>query len=70
MRIARNHGFVKSFGNIHQSRLQVAGKHVDLIHLFTKPKPKGGRNLIISAAAGVELSARIADGLDELCLDE
>lgn len=70
MRIARDHGLMKPFCDIDQSRLQVAGKDVDLIRFFAKPKPKCGCDLVIAAAASVELAACIADGFDQLCLDK
>ncbi len=52
--------------NARCSSLQLAPHVVDLV---ADPQPQVGRNLVVAAAAGVELAAHVADPLDQRPLD-
>src|SRR6187402_623685 len=70
VRIAWKNGISKSLGNIDDRHLQFpdqAGRGVDFA---SKPEPKCGRYLIVSATARVDLSAGIAYRLYQFAFDE
>ena len=41
----------------------------DVVDFVADPEPQVGRNLVVAAAAGVELAADVADPLDQRPLD-
>ncbi len=66
MCVAGNDRIAKTFGDVEDRGLQIADKPVDLFYLLAQPESKRSSHLIVPAAAGVELAARVADRLDEL----
>ena len=63
--VAGEQSLVFTLGEIEKGTLGGADFGEPVVDLFAGPETKIGRDLIVAAAAGVELLAEVADGLDE-----
>ncbi|CAI2041383.1 Uncharacterised protein [Serratia liquefaciens] len=66
--IPRHHRILIGFGGLHQRLLQLDDRLMQIADLLFAPQLQIGRDLIVAAAAGVQLLAQIADLLDQLLL--
>src|SRR5262249_35049202 len=69
VRVAGQDDVAVSLGGVEQRRLQVEQKTVHPIDGVARPQPDVGDDLVVAAAAGVQLAADVAEFLDEGAFD-
>ncbi|MNH21682.1 hypothetical protein D3C79_815020 [compost metagenome] len=66
--ITRHHRILIGFGSFHQRLLQLHDGLMQFADLLFAPQFQIGRDLIVTATAGMQLLAQIADFIDQLLL--
>src|SRR5262249_507366 len=69
MRVARQNDVALALRGVEQALLQLAQAYINCVNGGGGPEVQGGGDLIVAAAAGVQLAADVAEPLDQRLLD-